>query len=287
MEELVSSTVIKELKNAWAGRIAAPDLIELLYDGVAEPIGLLNKNKDTFNVTKTDASRIVNRKKYGNALKAIREGASMPIVKENIESYFKDSILPHIHTEKIGDLIFHLSRVIEGDPYISNSKKKELLDMADETHAAKFLGYTYLYSLSRDNEQKEVRFKSDQDKEAFMNKPLEKIPVPESLGTVERKYADALLAIYGQLEDREDFDEGVLESYPRYKEHFDDQREYYFAAEAVRRGTRDVYITEDQFEELKDETYEGVKETWEEEYDNGMIRLRRVTTQASNTRVDR
>ena len=46
----------------------------------------------------------------------------------------------------------------------------------------------------------------------------------------------------------------------------------YFAAEAVRRGTRDIYSDESQFDVLKAETYEGVKEVWEDEYKNGYAR---------------
>ena len=42
-----------------------------------------------------------------------------------------------------------------------------------------------------------------------------------------------------------------------------------------------------QFDVLKNETYEGVKEVWEEEYKSGYARLRRVMSQASATRVDK
>lgn len=53
------------------------------------------------------------------------------------------------------------------------------------------------------------------------------------------------------------------------------QRKYYFAAEAVRRGTRDLYGAKekDQFEVLKDEMYEGVTEVWEDEAKNGLAPL--------------
>jgi hypothetical protein len=54
-----------------------------------------------------------------------------------------------------------------------------------------------------------------------------------------------------------------------------EQRNYYFAAEAVRRGTRDIYSEddEDQFEVLEKEVFEGIKETWREHYRNGLARL--------------
>lgn len=287
MEELVFATYLKEMKEAWNEEISDPTLIEVLYDGVADPLGLLNKEKDTISVPKSVASKIVNRQKSGNPLKVIRNGAGQKKVRDSIPSYFQKKILKELHPERIDDLIAHLKAIIENDTVIADSKKTELLSYADKNHLAEFLGYIYIYTLTRDNVLKEIRFKTDREKEEYKHRQLDKITVPKDVEKTERKYVDALMAVYGQLEGIPDFNESNLSAFPNYEEHFSDQREYYFAAEAVRRGTRDVYSSEDQFEILKDETYEGVKETWEEEYRNGMMRLRRVMTQASNTRVDR
>ena len=46
MKELVFATVLTELKTSWEDAIAVPDLINLLYDAIAEPVGLTNKNGD-------------------------------------------------------------------------------------------------------------------------------------------------------------------------------------------------------------------------------------------------
>lgn len=40
MKELVFATVLTELKTSWEDAIAVPDLINLLYDAIAEPVGL-------------------------------------------------------------------------------------------------------------------------------------------------------------------------------------------------------------------------------------------------------
>lgn len=42
MSELVFTTVIAELKTSWAKSISDPEMIELFYDAVALPVGLLN-----------------------------------------------------------------------------------------------------------------------------------------------------------------------------------------------------------------------------------------------------
>ncbi len=62
-----------------------------------------------------------------------------------------------------------------------------------------------------------------------------------------------------------------------------DRRHLYYAAETVRRGIRD-HCTEketDQFEVLKNEVYDGVVETWEDSYKNGLARMSKVMQQAS------
>ena len=51
--------------------------------------------------------------------------------------------------------------------------------------------------------------------------------------------------------------------YPKYEKHLSEQRKYYFAAEAVRRSTRDIYDKEDQFDLLKSETYEYIKDDYD------------------------
>ena len=44
LSELVISTFVEELKNAWAEDVSDPDLLQLLYDAVAYPLNLFNKN---------------------------------------------------------------------------------------------------------------------------------------------------------------------------------------------------------------------------------------------------
>ena len=80
----------------------------------------------------------------------------------------------------------------------------------------------------------------------------------------------------------------MLDMYPAHRDNFSDQRKYYFAAEAVRRGTRDLYGAKekDPFQVLKDEMYEGVKEVWECEYKNGLTRMRSVMSQATKTSLE-
>jgi len=72
-------------------------------------------------------------------------------------------------------------------------------------------------------------------------------------------------------------------------EHYKRQRKDFYAAESVRQGTRETYgdTDPDQFEVLKEETYDGVIDVWEQKHLNGYIRLNAVLAQATHIRIDR
>lgn len=287
MEELVLATYLKALKDAFAESVANEELITLLYTGVAEPLGLLNKRGDPIACSKTQASYIMNRQNYGNAMKAIRAGASKEKVRDSIGAYFRKTIMKRIHAEKLQDLIVYLRRVIEEDRKIAEEKRSKLLFLSESDDKAEFLGRLFLYVVAQDNVLKEVRLRTQEEIDQYKRTPLKKLEVPAEVLEDERRYTDELLKLYGQLEGVDEFTEEDLERYPDDKENFDEQRAYYFLAEAVRRGTRDVYRDEVQFAELKDETYEGVIEVWDDHYLNGMKRLKKVLSVAANTPVAR
>lgn len=285
MKELVFATVLAELKASWADTIADPDLINLLYDAVAEPVGLTNKNGEPITVAKGTASKIMKRLPGGNPNRSIRSKSADDKVLASIEEYFKRNVVKRLLKGCEDDLIERLKAIINDDAGISKAKKQELLENAQKDKLAMFLASVYLYSLSRDN----VLHDSSSTKPITATTELEVIPLPTGITGVEGSYTDALLAAYGQAEGIKNFTVDMLNTYPTHKENFSNQRKYYFAAEAVRRGTRDLYGTKekDQFEVLKDEMYEGVTEVWEDEAKNGLARMRKVMAQATKTSLDK
>ena len=188
------------------------------------------------------------------------------------------------------DLLQRMTKIINNDGDLADEKKKELLSLGKKNTLAECLASVFLYSLTRDNViREEAQKMTYEEKEAYKRRQLQILPTPAEVESHEKTYSDALLEAYGQCEGVKGFNISMLTSYPNHQQHFSEQRGYYFAAEAVRRGTRDIYNDNDpdQFEVLKEETYEGVKEVWEECYKNGLTRLRRVMSQASSTRVDK
>ena len=95
--------------------------------------------------------------------------------------------------------------------------------------------------------------------EDYKKNPLQTIDVPDSIINEERAYAAALAEIYVQELGDVSFTIERISEHEVQAKHLAEQRRYYFAAEAVRRGTRDIYKQEDQFDVLKEEIHEGVK----------------------------
>lgn len=285
MKELVFATVLAELKTSWGDTIADPDLINLLYDSISEPVGLTNKNGEPITVTKGTASKIMNRQSGGNPHRSIRSKSADDRVIASIEEYFKKNVVKRLLKGSEDDLIERLKTIINDDMGIAEIKKQEFLANAQKNTLALFLASVYLYSLSRDN----VSSGDSGSKPITAATELEVIPIPTGITGVEGSYTDALLAAYGQVEGIKNFTVDMLDTYPTHKENFSNQRKYYFAAEAVRRGTRDLYGAKerDQFEVLKDEMYEGVTEVWEDEAKNGLARMRKVMAQATKTSLDK
>lgn len=132
MRELVFSTILAEIKNAFVDEINDPELIELLYRGVAEPLGItLSK------VQKGAASKIVNRAPQGNALRVIRGYSQDPEVKASIGDFFKKNVTRHFMPGMEEEIIFHIRGDIKSDGKVSDSKKDELLRLGKkETFAS-------------------------------------------------------------------------------------------------------------------------------------------------------
>lgn len=284
LRELVFATVLAEIKNAFVDEINDPDLIQLLYGGVAYPLGI-----SIGKVQKGAASKIVNREPGGRPLRVIKGHSQDAEVKESIGGYFKQNVIRHFMPDMEEEIIFHLRSVIKEDKdNISDSKRDELLRLGRKETFAEFLGQVYLYSLTRDNVlTPEAKERINTELEAYKRHPLEDAEVPDHIIHEEHAYTDALVQAYAQVEKKERLSLDEVSSHPPYAEHLADQRRYYFAAEAVRRGTRDIYKVDDQFNVLKDETYEGIKEIFRKRAVNGLDRLNNVLIRAVEIRPDR
>lgn len=281
MRELVFATILAEIKNDFVDEVSDPELIQLLYGGVAYPLGIT-----VGKVSKGTASLIVNREPKGRPLKVIRGHCQDEVVKNSIGDYFTKNVIRHFIPGIEDDVIFRLRGIIK-DANISDSRRNALLQLGKKETFAEFSGQVFLASLLEDNvltPEKKVQLSAEL--EEYKRTPLKAIEIPDGIISEERKYTSALVTVYAQAESNANFSLADIEQ-SKHARHFAEQRKYYFAAEAVRRGTRDIYQKEDQFDILKEETFEGVKEVWDEQYASGMARLKSVLKQAGAVHTDR
>ena len=118
--------------------------------------------------------------------------------------------------------------------------------------------------------------------------PLPRESAPENVVESERRYVSALLDVYREKTGNSDLTVDSLTSYPNLKNHLKRQRDDYYYAEELRRGTRDIYSEdgEEYFNIFLDEVLTGVVDIYEADHDSGYVRLCAVLTAAAQTSTE-
>ena len=108
------------------------------------------------------------------------------------------------------------------------------------------------------------------------------VPVPKVATSDEQIYIDELLLAYGDAKKMISFTVDDLPSFPDYAEDLDDRRIDFYAAETIRRGVLELRSSSltDQFEVLKKETFDGVKDTAKRTHPSGYDHMLAVMEQA-------
>lgn len=114
-----------------------------------------------------------------------------------------------------------------------------------------------------------------------------KVPVPKEATPEEHDYINELYCAYGDAEGKNNFTKSDLSIYPEYKEDLADRRIDFYAAESIHRGVMELGNggLANQFDVLKEETYDGVKDTAKRTHSNGYERMLAVMEQAVNVTV--
>lgn len=108
------------------------------------------------------------------------------------------------------------------------------------------------------------------------------VPVPKVATQDEQIYIDELCLAYGDAEGMDSFSTDDLSSFPDYSDDLEDRRIDFYAAETIRRGVLELKGSSltGQFDVLKDETFNGVKDTARRTHPNGYDRMLAVMEQA-------
>lgn len=288
LDTLCFATYTKNLKLALAETMSDEDLVRTLLDCILSNVSVRNKNGDSFDTSKSIASEYLNRKRP--IPKAIRD--SVDAVQDSAEQYFADRIIPLISSIHMGDLVDALTSLLQNDSSIAKKAKASLL-AASASEPAAYLSKLYLFAITRPNKEKKPqdspaassnKFTMDDvelinQKLALMEVPERLIP-PDSVADEELRYVSELLSAYADATGRNTLTQADLSApeLRRFQKDFSKQRKDFYAAETIRRASRDSLAARgvEAFQALKDETYSGIEDTLDDYYENGFLRLRAV-----------
>lgn len=134
-------------------------------------------------------------------------------------------------------------------------------------------------SLDTDNDLKLIE--EIKQKVKSLPRPVD-VPVPKEATSDERIYIEELYQAYGDAENIDTFSADNLPFYPDYAEDVEERRVDFYAAVTIQRGVLELGDggLSDQFDILKKETLDGVKDTAKRSQPNGYERMLAVMEQA-------
>lgn len=105
----------------------------------------------------------------------------------------------------------------------------------------------------------------------------------------ELPYINALCEIYAEKISNEVTPGTIATLPPGLRRNFADQRKAYYSAESVQRSVREIFVDgEQQFQNLKDDSFEGISPTYyDDRITNGYERLQAILEKITNTTLSK
>ena len=301
MSRLCFGTYAKAMQKVMKSPNGNKDITELLLSLIIDNVEITNQSGDVFVVTDKMASDLLSFKI--NLQRKIVSASSDRVVSEAACDFFADAVIPVLMPEMQEDLISDLSSLVSTDAEIPVKKKDELLKSAQEGSLESFLSDSSLYAIKRKNRQTTLETYSDPDTKLStaiadmkkLDEILANIPkpnpiaIPDMPSSDEMAYITALLAAYAEVAGKTELQLNELDSLPKYKSDLERRRKDYYAAETIREGTRDSFGDKEevQFKVLKEETYEGIVDSYSQSYTDAFSRLTGVMSQAVLVPINR
>ena len=275
------STYAQELRSLFRNPPAIIEFVNTLLDEIE--IYSHESFKDKGAITRQRASAIYN----GNEKvpPKIIEASFNPEYEKNTYTFFSDMLANKADEEKIETVLSNLIIEMNASRSIPTENKQFIVEISETEPYTKILAEIFLCSL-RYGEYEQDFGRNKQSKKTKISKYTKidvSIDLERESSDLEMPYVKALYEVYaektGNLHDS-------IDEYPRYKSHFIRQRQSYFDAESVCRASRDAFKNDKPFEELKSEMYNGIVETYSDEFNSGFSRLQSVLSHASEVVFD-
>ena len=301
MSRFCFGTYAKAVQKVMKSPNGNKDVTELLLSLIIDNVEITNQSGDVFVVTDKMASELLSFKT--NLQKKIVTASSGRVVADAACDFFADAVIPVLMPELHDDLIADLSSLVSSDIEIPAKKKDALLKSSQEDSIESFLSDLFLYAIKRTNRQTTLDTCSDSDMklstaiagmkkldEILTNIPkLNPVAIPDTPSSDEMAYITELLAAYAEVAGKTELQLNDLATLPKYKSDLERRRKDYYAAETIREGTRDSFGDKDEihFKVLKEETYDGIVDSYLQSYPDAIARLNGVMSQAVLVPINR
>lgn len=300
MVGLCFGTYARAVQKVIKGSDSQVEVTELLLGLILDNVVITNQIGEPYVVTAKIANQLLGLN--AQVHNKIKKAAGSKLIIDAAHDYFEDVVIPAITPDLTSDLVHELTKLISQDTKIPQNKKKEFLALAEGEKLARFLSEVFLYAIKKPNKltgdkQTNGGIPTIVDEVKALKAILSKshglrpppLTPPEEIQKHELTYVTKLLAAYAEAEKLTDLSKELLDRYPRYKKDFERRRKDYYAAETVRRDARDIFgMTEpDQFETLKEETYNGIIDIYYNDFKHGFARMNGVMAHAAVIQVNK
>jgi hypothetical protein len=296
METLCFGTYVRTLQAALQPPNGDKEVVDLLVGYIIDTANLLNKNGDPIYLRPGKVSLYLRCRE--DIPENICAATSSDKVIREAAGFFEENVVPFLVPHLQDDLIYKMKTLITDDDSVAPEKQASLLAAANAGNIALFLADTFLYAINKPNvhpsespradelDTLSIALQDAQQIEAMLAKipKPEGIEVPEEPEDYELVYVDALIAAYNNAEGGNEITRASLPKHQKYDLDFKRRRKDYYSAETIRRATRDAFERSDtdQFDVLKEETYEGIIDIHSDNHPNGYVRLNKVMAQAAS-----
>lgn len=277
------------------------DVTTLLIGFIIDNESVLNKNGEPYNLSGNTVYQWWHQNE--DIPNGIKSAAVSPAVSSGAIDYFENNIIPTISPQKELDLYHELRSIIETDTEISDDTRNDFLELHENNNLTEFLVETFLYALQKDNKKTshiKPKFKASdainlEEDIANLQKLIQKFKKPKALAPPkyfnenEMAYVSELLAAYIDDNGKKTIKREDITNHPKYGENFQRHRKDYYAAETIRQSSRDILLDneKDEFNILKEETYDGIIDVHEDDYINGYKRLKSVMKHVTSVHLNK
>lgn len=279
MSRLCFGSYANLLKNATS--VSKKDVVEMLVNGIIDNVA--------DSIDDSDKYKLFNSKLD---IQYLKDEAGTIGVESSINKYFSDNIIPNLISLNINELLELFKGIINGDETIVNKDKSEFIAIAKKETLSLFLSKVFLFATLRPNNLKKNPLPTIMDRNTvitlsggriYLNgeeiELPDKLTPPNEFENEESIYITELLKAFAENAKQVSITYDKL--LPNQKIEFNRHRQDYFNAEAVHRRMREIYSKEyNEFDLLKQDTFDGIIDTHSMSYSNGYDQLLKVLQQA-------